>query len=91
MPRSGRILPGGLVYHVLNRGVARLPLFEKLADYAAFERVIGEALDRLPMRIVTYTLMKNRPQFSLRSSFVLTALVAVGWLILSLAMARLHE
>lgn len=65
MPRSGRILPGGLVYHVLNRGVARLPLFEKLADYAAFERVIGEALDRLPMRIVTYTLMPNHWHFIL--------------------------
>ncbi len=59
MPRSGRNFPGGLVYHVLSRAVARLPLFEKPADDAAFERVLGEALDRLPMRILTFTLMPN--------------------------------
>ncbi len=59
MPRSARNFPGVLVYHVLNRAVARLPLFEKPADYAAFERVLGEALDRVPMRILTYTLGPN--------------------------------
>jgi hypothetical protein len=29
MPRHPRIAPGGYVYHALNRGVARLALFEK--------------------------------------------------------------
>jgi hypothetical protein len=28
-----------LVYHVLNRANARLPIFEKPADFEAFERV----------------------------------------------------
>jgi len=32
MPRRPRIAPGGLAYHVLNRAVARLPLFRKAAD-----------------------------------------------------------
>ena len=59
MPRSGRTFPGGFVYHVLNRAVARLPLFEKPADYAAFERILGEALQRSPMRILSFTLMPN--------------------------------
>jgi putative transposase len=45
MSRGPRHAPGGYVYHALNRAVARLPLFEKPADYGAFERVLAEALD----------------------------------------------
>jgi len=41
MPRRARVTPGGLVYHVLNRSVAGLPLFRKEADYAALERIMG--------------------------------------------------
>ena len=48
MPRIARVAPGGLVYHALNRAVARLPLFEKEADYAAFERVLVEARRSIP-------------------------------------------
>ena len=33
MPRQARIAPGGLVYHVLNRAVARLPLLIQANDY----------------------------------------------------------
>ena len=40
MPRQARVAPGGLVYHVLNRAVARLPLLQKPEDYDAFERVL---------------------------------------------------
>jgi len=39
--------------------VARLPLFEKPADYAAFLRVVAEALEEQPMRILAFTLMPN--------------------------------
>jgi putative transposase len=59
MPRRPRIAPGGLVYHVLNRAVARLCLFEKDADYAAFERVLAEALEKHPTRLLAYTVMPN--------------------------------
>ena len=59
MPRRARQAPAGLVYHVLNRAVARLPLFEKAADFAAFERVLAEALDKQPMRVLAYVLMPN--------------------------------
>jgi putative transposase len=52
MPRAARYAPGGLVYQVLNRGVGRQRLFEKPADYAAFQRVLGETLNRFPMRIL---------------------------------------
>jgi hypothetical protein len=39
-----------LVYHVLNRSVAGLPLFRKEKDYEAFERIMVEAQERHPTR-----------------------------------------
>ena len=65
MPRTARVAPGGLVYHVLNRAVARLPLFEKTADYEAFERVLLETQQRHPTRILAYCLMPNHWHFVL--------------------------
>ena len=59
MPRTARATPGGLVYHVLNRAVARLPLFQKAGDYQAFERVLAEAQERHPIRLLAYCLMPN--------------------------------
>jgi putative transposase len=59
MARTLRYAPGGFVYHVLNRAVARLPLFQKDGDYQAFERVLAEALQRLPMRLLAFCLMPN--------------------------------
>ena len=52
-------LLGGMVFHVLNRGVARMQLFEKAADYQAFEQVLRDTLDRSPMRICAYAVMPN--------------------------------
>jgi putative transposase len=48
-----------MVFHVLNRGVARMQLFEKTADYQAFEAVLRETLVESPMRICAYALMPN--------------------------------
>jgi putative transposase len=48
-----------MVFHVLNRGVARMQLFEKPADYQAFELVMRETVDESPMRICAYALMPN--------------------------------
>jgi len=59
MPRRPRYAPGGLVYHVLNRAVARQTLFEKDADYAAFEAVLHEAMARHPTRLLAYQVMPN--------------------------------
>jgi putative transposase len=42
MPRTARIAPGGMVFHVINRANARARIFRKEADYAAFERVMKE-------------------------------------------------
>jgi putative transposase len=59
MPRSARNAPGGLVYHALNRAVARLPLFQKDGDFDAFECVLAEALQEHPTRLLGYCLMPN--------------------------------
>jgi hypothetical protein len=42
-----------------NRSLARLTLFEKDADYEAFERVPEEARERIPLRIHAYTAIRN--------------------------------
>jgi putative transposase len=63
MPRQARVAPGGLVYHVLNRTVAGLPLFRKQADYEAFERIMIEAHQRCPLRILAWCLMRNHWHF----------------------------
>jgi putative transposase len=59
MPRTARVAPGGIVFHVLNRGVARMQLFEKPGDYEAFDRVLNETLQAAAMRLLAYCLMPN--------------------------------
>ena len=39
---SSAACTAGDVFHVLNRAVARLTIFEKPEDYAAFMRVLDE-------------------------------------------------
>jgi putative transposase len=48
-----------MVFHVLNRGAARMQLFERAGDFQAFERVLQETRDETPMRICAYALMPN--------------------------------
>ena len=59
MPRRPRLADGDLAYHVLNRRVGRLPLFEKPADYATFEKILAEAHAQTRIRIAAYCLMPN--------------------------------
>lgn len=59
MPRTARASRGGYCYHVINRGSGRAEVFHKEADYRAFLKLIGEACERLPLRIVAYCLMPN--------------------------------
>ena len=65
MPRPTRYAPGGMVFHVLNRGVGRRNLFDKEADFLAFERVLLEALRVRPMRVCAYCLLSNHWHFVL--------------------------
>ena len=57
MPRPVRSIEAGLVYHALNRGNGRMRLFHKDEDFAAFERVLAEGLERYPVDLLTYCLM----------------------------------
>jgi len=57
MPRNARQIPGGYVYHAINRAAARMKFFRKTADYAAFLRVLDEALERHPIRLLGYCVM----------------------------------
>ena len=59
MARRLRVDRGGWVYHVLNRRVGRMTLFQEDSDYAAFEKVLDEAQGHVPMRIISFCLMPN--------------------------------
>jgi len=59
MPRNTRFSDGGYVYHVLNRGNNRQRTFHDTTDYSQFLKVMTEAYDRLPMRVLAYCLMPN--------------------------------
>lgn len=66
MPRAARHCPAGVCFHILNRSVARLKLFEKKGDYDAFEKVLAEAHAKFPLPIFSYCLMPNHWHFVVR-------------------------
>ena len=59
MGRPKRAADGGLVYHVLNRANARMTIFENDQDYAAFEQVLEEAVERTSTRLLAYCVLPN--------------------------------
>ena len=63
MSRKARVAPGGLIYHVWNRAVAKTKIFRSEADFAAYERVLIEAKRRFPMRILDYCILSNHWHF----------------------------
>src|SRR5208337_4670175 len=63
MSRPRRHSPGGMVFHVLNRGVGRRVLFIKDEDFLAFERVVEETLRTRRMRLWAYCVMPNHWHF----------------------------
>jgi putative transposase len=83
MGRPLRTTAGGMVYHVLNRANARMPIFEKAEDYDAFERILDEAVRRVRMRLLAYCAMPDHWHMVLwpREGGDLSAFV--GWLTLT--------
>jgi len=59
MPRAPRLAPGGVVYHVLNRSVGRRPIFDDGPDFAAFLRVLEEAVEKYSIRLLAWCVMSN--------------------------------
>ncbi len=72
------------MYHVLNRANARLPIFEEHEDFAVFERVLEEAVERYQMRLLSYAVIPARRDWHLvvwpRNDGELSRFV--GWLTL---------
>jgi putative transposase len=66
MPRRARQCPGGIVYHVLNRAVARIDLFKSAKDHLAFQQTLREAHARLPVDVLSYCVMLNHWHLVLR-------------------------
>src|SRR5271154_1756573 len=66
MPRHARITPKGYVYHVLNRAAGRMAMFRRDSDFAAFERVMVEAHERVPLPILSWCVMSNHWHFVVR-------------------------
>jgi putative transposase len=52
---------------VLNRAVGRSTVFEKVQDYAAFEKVLEEAGQRHPVRLLDFCMMPNHYQGRFKS------------------------
>jgi putative transposase len=59
MARRTGCSDAGYVYHLLNRAVGRATLYNKQADYAAFEKVLRQAWERSAMRLLAYVILPN--------------------------------
>ncbi len=59
MPRPPRADEALGIYHALNRGNLRATIFHKEADYVAFEKILGEGLERYRIELLSYQLMRT--------------------------------
>ena len=66
MPRPPRADEAGGLYHALNRGNCRAPIFHKDPDYEAFERILAEGRARYDVQLFSYQLMPNHWHLVLR-------------------------
>ena len=66
MARKPRNTPAGYVYHVLNRSAGRIALFRRDQDYAAFERILLAAKQRVDLPLLAWCIMKNHWHFVVR-------------------------
>ena len=59
MVRVARVDAGDHVYHVINRAVGRLTIFDTPDDYRLFIDLLREAKEMTDMRILAYVIMPN--------------------------------
>ena len=59
MPRKLRVEYAGAIYHVINRGDRREPIFLEDADYELFVETLGEACEKTGWQVHAYCLMPN--------------------------------
>lgn len=48
-----------MIYHVINRGNGRQNVFHKDDDFMAFVKLLGEAKEKHPIKLLGYCLMTN--------------------------------
>ena len=63
MPRTARASQGGDCYHGVNRGNGRRTVFHKDGDFHAFVKLLCDAGERFPTRLLAYCLMPNHFHF----------------------------
>jgi len=73
----------GAIYHALNRGNARQPVFFKDADFEAFERIIAEALEKFPVDLIAYQWMNNHWHMVLSPQVDGGMSAFIGWVTLT--------
>jgi putative transposase len=59
MPRPLRPIQDGLIYHVINRGNNRQPVFLKAGDFEAFLKALADLKERRPFELYGYCLLTN--------------------------------
>jgi REP element-mobilizing transposase RayT len=59
MPRKLRMEYEGAIYHVMNRGDRREPIFLEEADYEMFIKTLGEACQKTGWQLHAWCLMRN--------------------------------
>jgi hypothetical protein len=64
MPRGPRIAPGGMVFHVLNRGNDRRTIFEDGGDNDALLLLFRRTQELEPMRVLAYMRAAGRRKVS---------------------------
>jgi putative transposase len=83
MPRSPRADEAGSIYHALNRGNARNPIFFKQEDYEAFERLIAEGLEKFEVDLIAYQWMNNHWHMVLSPRVDGGMSAFIGWITLT--------
>ena len=80
MPRTGRIIYDGLIYHVLNRGNDRKLIFADSDDYSRFIELMREAAHRHPVNLFAYCLMPNHFHMVLQAPIAADLAHFMHWL-----------
>ncbi len=67
MPRRRRVQYEGALYHVINRGNYRLPVFSTVGAARSFEKALGEASEMYRWRIHAHVVMRNHFHLALET------------------------
>jgi len=59
MPRRTLLGSGGVTFHVMNRGVRRLRLFDDSEDYLTFVGCLAKTLELIPVTLYAFCVMPN--------------------------------